>query len=53
MKECEAKLRRECKPRVAEALERLLQLYDASGKPDQADAWWKKLEETKPLPSSD
>jgi serine/threonine protein kinase len=33
--------------RLTEALERLVQLYDAWGKPGQADEWRKKLAETK------
>jgi len=31
--------------RLREALERLVQLYDAWGKPDKAAEWRKKLEE--------
>jgi tetratricopeptide (TPR) repeat protein len=33
---------------LADALGRLVQLYDAWGKKDQADAWRKKLDESKP-----
>ena len=33
--------------RPTEALERLVQLYDAWGKKDKADEWRKKLEEAK------
>jgi hypothetical protein len=35
------------KVRLTEALERLVQLYDAWGKPEQARQWRKKLEEEK------
>ena len=35
------------KIRLTEALERLVQLYDAWDKPDDAAKWRKKLEETK------
>jgi tetratricopeptide (TPR) repeat protein len=35
------------KVRLAEALERLVQLYDATGRKDQADQWRKQLEEAK------
>jgi tetratricopeptide (TPR) repeat protein len=36
---------------VAEALQRLVQLYEATGQNDKADAWRKKLAETRtPLP---
>ncbi len=35
------------KRRLPEAMERLVQLYDAWGKKDQADAWRKKAEEAK------
>ena len=38
------------KPRLTEALERLVQLYDVWNKSDQAAEWRKKLEETKSLP---
>jgi tetratricopeptide (TPR) repeat protein len=34
-------------PRLRQALERLVQLYEAWGKKDQADDWRKKLEEAK------
>ena len=43
----EAKIPAPGKARLTEALERLVQLYEATGKKDQADAWRKKLEETK------
>jgi lipopolysaccharide biosynthesis regulator YciM/tRNA A-37 threonylcarbamoyl transferase component Bud32 len=36
------------KARLPEALERLVALYDAWGKKDQADEWRKKLEATRP-----
>jgi hypothetical protein len=36
-------------PRLAEALERLVQLYDAWGKPDQATRWRRELESEKAL----
>ena len=52
MKDCDAKLPRECEPRLSEALERLVQLYDAWGKPDEADEWRKKQEESKSVPRS-
>jgi non-specific serine/threonine protein kinase/serine/threonine-protein kinase len=35
------------KARLTQALERLVQLYEATDKKDQADAWRKKLEEAK------
>jgi hypothetical protein len=35
---------------LSEALQRLVQLYDAQGKPDQAAEWRKKLEAEKPSP---
>jgi hypothetical protein len=35
------------KSRLHQAVERLVQLYDAWGKPDEAAAWRKKLEESK------
>ena len=47
MKEREAKIPPQGKPRLTEALERLVQLYDAWGKPDEAAAWRKRLEEAK------
>ena len=46
MKEREAKIPPAAKTRLAESLERLVQLYDAWGKPDQAAEWRKKLEAT-------
>jgi tetratricopeptide (TPR) repeat protein len=55
MKESEKELRNKhpglpTKERVTEALERLVQLYDAWGKPDQAAKWRKELEKTKEQP---
>lgn len=43
MNEREAKIPAQGKPRLTEALERLVQLYDAWGKPDQAAEWRAKL----------
>jgi serine/threonine protein kinase/tetratricopeptide (TPR) repeat protein len=42
-----AKIPKEGKPRLAEALERLVQLYDATGPKDKADEWRKQLEAAK------
>jgi eukaryotic-like serine/threonine-protein kinase len=47
MKQREAKIPPQRKVRLTEALERLVQLYDAWGKPEQAQKWRKELEETK------
>jgi serine/threonine protein kinase/tetratricopeptide (TPR) repeat protein len=47
MKKREAKIPKNLKVRQIEALERLVQLYDAWGKPDRAAEWRKKLEATK------
>ena len=47
MKQRAAKIPKEVKPRLAEALERLVQLYDAWGKPDQATRWRSELESEK------
>jgi non-specific serine/threonine protein kinase/serine/threonine-protein kinase len=44
MKQREAKIPAANKPRLTEAINRLVQLYDASGRKDNADAWRKKLE---------
>ena len=41
------------KPRVTEALERLVQLYDAWDKPEQAAAWRNKLEAERRLPKDE
>ena len=43
MKEREAKIPPKEKPRLTEALERLVQLYDAWVKPEQAAEWRAKL----------
>lgn len=47
MKEREAKIPSQGKVRLTEALERLVQLYDATGKKDEAAKWRKLLDETK------
>jgi eukaryotic-like serine/threonine-protein kinase len=47
MKQREAKIPKEGKVRLTEALERLLQLYDAWGKPEKAAEWRAKLVEQK------
>jgi eukaryotic-like serine/threonine-protein kinase len=47
MKQREAKIPAQGKIRLTEALERLVQLYEARGDKDQADAWRKKLPVTK------
>jgi serine/threonine protein kinase len=44
MKQCEAKIPPEAKIRLTEALDRLVQLYDAWGKPDEANKWRAELE---------
>jgi serine/threonine protein kinase/tetratricopeptide (TPR) repeat protein len=44
IKRQEARLPVEARPRLTEALERLVQLYDAWGKPDQAARWRKELQ---------
>ena len=43
MKAREAKIPAQGKPRLTEALERLVQLYDAWGKPSHAAEWREKL----------
>lgn len=43
MREREAKIPPEGKPRLTEALERIVQLYDGWGKPDKAAEWRAKL----------
>ena len=48
MKQRAAKIPKEVKPRLAEALERLVQLYDAWGKPDEAARWRRELATHKP-----
>ncbi len=47
MKQREAKLPPPGKIRLAEALERLVQLYEATGKKDEAQKWHKLLDEAK------
>ena len=47
MKERAPKIPNEGKHRLAEALVRLVQLYDASGKPHDATRWRKELETAK------
>ena len=47
MKQREAKIPANGKVRLTEALERLVQLYDATGQKDKADTWRKQLEEAK------
>jgi len=50
MKQREAKMPPQAKDqRLREALERLVQLYDACGKKDKAAEWRKKLEAAKAL----
>jgi len=44
MKSREAKMPDAARMHLAQALERLVQLYDAWGKSDQAEPWRKKLE---------
>jgi serine/threonine protein kinase/tetratricopeptide (TPR) repeat protein len=44
MNEREAKIPTEGKPRIREALQRLVQLYDATGETNQASEWKKRLE---------
>ncbi|MCI0460669.1 MAG: serine/threonine-protein kinase [Gemmataceae bacterium] len=50
MKQREDKIPPQSKVRLTQALERLVQLNEATDKKDQADEWRKKLEESKPLP---
>jgi tetratricopeptide (TPR) repeat protein len=47
IKQREAKIPHQGKVRLAEALEWLVKLYDAWGKPDQAKEWRQKLEATR------
>jgi hypothetical protein len=47
MKQRAAKIPMAGKPRLAEALERLVQLYDAWGKPDQVTRWRREIESAK------
>ena len=49
MKEREVKIPPQGKIRLTEALERLVKLYDAWGKTDQAAEWRKTLEEWKTM----
>ena len=44
MKQREAKIPVNSKVRLTEALDRLVQLYDATGRPDQAEAYRRRLE---------
>jgi tetratricopeptide (TPR) repeat protein/tRNA A-37 threonylcarbamoyl transferase component Bud32 len=48
LKQRETKIPPRSKERLTEAVERLVQLYDAWGKKDQADTWRKKLEAVRP-----
>lgn len=45
MKRREDKIPAVNKPRLKESLQRLVQLYEATGRPDQAAEWKKKLAE--------
>jgi hypothetical protein len=47
MKQREARIEVNNKFRLTDALERLVQLYDATGQKAKADEWRHKLEETK------
>ncbi len=47
MKRREATIPPQGKPRLTEALERLVQLYEATGRPDEAARWRKELEASK------
>jgi hypothetical protein len=47
MKQRQDKIPLAGRPRLLEALERLVQLYEALDQPDQADQWRKKLQEQK------
>ncbi len=47
MKQREAKIPASAKVRLTEALERLVQLYEAMGKKDDAARWRKELDATK------
>ena len=53
MKEREAKIPPAAKPRLTEALERLVQLYDAWCKPDQAAEWRAKLPQDTATPKKE
>ena len=45
MKQREEKVPADGRPRLKETLQRLVQLYGATGRPDQAAAWKQKLAE--------
>ena len=47
MKAREAKIPAQAKPRLTDAIQRLVDLYEATGQQDRADEWRKKLEATK------
>ena len=47
MKQREATIPPQARPRLAEAVERLVQLYEATDQDETAAAWREKLEETK------
>jgi hypothetical protein len=47
MKEREAKIPRQYKKRLTEAIERLVQFYETTGDQEKAKAWQKKLTEAK------
>jgi hypothetical protein len=48
LKQRAAKLTSKDKPRLPEAIERLVQLYEETGKPDDAAKWRNELESAKP-----
>jgi eukaryotic-like serine/threonine-protein kinase len=48
MRRGETRIPADGKPRLAEALERVVQLYEAWGKPDEAARWRKELEAHRP-----
>jgi serine/threonine protein kinase/tetratricopeptide (TPR) repeat protein len=50
MKRREAAIPPQGMPLLAEAAERLVRLYEATGRPEKAAAWRKKLEQTKAAP---
>ena len=49
MKQRETKIPAKAKEYLTEALERLVQLYDGWGKPEQANERRQKLDQAKPL----
>jgi serine/threonine protein kinase len=53
MKERESKIPPQGKVRLKEAAERLVRLYEATGKKDQAEKWRKEQEQTRQLLSDD